>query len=146
MVKIFFAAAPFCAGPDLWRDLWLTLDSKVNHDLAPEAVSPQVVKQTVSHIKELLLTLDAVHDFMVEHKTENREEADWVYLPAYFPLMFWYESTRSLDCIRDWFSNYDWGDSAGYDHIINYGHEFPHWKPGSILLNVTNPVSLNLDD
>ncbi len=57
-----------------------------------------------------------------------------VYLPVYFPLIFWYESEQSLQCIRELFKEHDFGTQAGYNHLINYGHEFPHWKKRSVLL------------
>ncbi|CAD7941977.1 unnamed protein product [Amoebophrya sp. A120] len=124
-MKIFFAAVPMCLDPGLWSGMWRESNETRSHVLH-------------SHISELLLTLDAVHSFLQQFETPVRTEADWVYLPVYFPLLFWYESTESLTCVREFFQDYDFGALAGYDHLINYGHEFPHWKKESRVLPPEN--------
>ncbi|CAD7963851.1 unnamed protein product [Amoebophrya sp. A25] len=130
-MKIFFAWIPWCLDPSLWSRVWRESNETRSHVLH-------------SHISELLLTLDAVHSFLGQFRTENRSEADWVYFPTYFPLIFWYESEESLACVKNYFREYDFGDRAGYDHLINYGHEYPHWKKQSLALPPANRL-LELD-
>ena len=88
-MKVFFHPVPWCASIEVWRSLWLQTED------------PQLrAHSAYSHVLELMETLDAVHKQMEQLRIEAREQADWVYLPVYFPLMFWWDSDKVADCLE----------------------------------------------
>jgi len=93
------------------------------------------------HLRGMLRQISAVDALLQEHRVADPREALLFYIPAFFPLLFWLGQDTSpmrpqqnphLSCINEtlirigrspWFAR-----RAGYDHLIVYGYEYPHWK------------------
>lgn len=54
-------------------------------------------------------------------------EADFFYIPLLFPLFFWMETPKLLQCVNSTLHGLEY-TQMGYNVLINYGHEYPHWK------------------
>lgn len=120
-LRIFAYDLPACARPAL--DVLQQMDD--DHDRL--------------HLQGMMQQILAVEDHLKKHLVSTPEEADLFWVPAYFPLLFWLEQNQ-LDATEAWHlfcvqktvnvieeSPYIFRN-AGYDHLLIYGYEYPHWK------------------
>lgn len=92
------------------------------------------------HLRGMLQHMLAVERHLErEHRVSSPEEASLFYVPAYFPLLFWLdqrvtdpEHAPHLACVKETLARMSELPfllrNAGYDHLLLYGYEYPHWK------------------
>lgn len=91
------------------------------------------------HVRGMLQQIVSIEDHLDRyHRVDRPEAASLFWVPAYFPVLFWLDqrtpepNASHLQCVRDVVSMLQqsryFSRNAGYDHLLLYGYEYPHWK------------------
>ena len=113
-VRIFFHPLPECA--------------KLENILARPNLHTGGGELGVHHrnyLEEMKITAASIHEALEEYRVPERENADWVYIPTWFPFFFWVRSADSLSCANETLTNLDFGENYGLDFLVSYPHDYP---------------------
>ncbi|CAE8613715.1 unnamed protein product, partial [Polarella glacialis] len=122
--SIYFYDVPRCAREEAQRAL-----AEPQRLAAPEQL----------HLRGMMRQILAIEAHLDRwHRVASPEEASLFLVPAYFPLLFWLdqrvpaEEAPHLLCVKETVAQIEGlpylARNAGYDHVILYGYEYPHWK------------------